>query len=189
MNYSSSRCSAYFESTNQRICQTGHQASVIYIKMHASRKILVAYVLPRLLYGLEALIISKSEMANLDRAYKRLLKSLTSLRDGTADAAVYIMMGLLPAEAELHRRILSLYGNITRLEEEHPLRRLGLRQVALPSEKRYGWFGNVCAVAGIYGIEDSIMAAIISPWQKSEWKAMIGKAVNTHWVNCTKTEK
>ena len=158
------------------------------ISPHASRKILVAYVLPRLLYGLEALIISKTELVNLDRAYKRLLKSLTSLRDGTADAAVYIMMGLLPAEAELHRRILSLYGNITRLKEEHPLRRLGLRQVALPSEKRYGWFGNVCAVAGIYGIEDSIMAAIISPWQKSEWKEMIGKAVNTHWVNCTKTE-
>ena len=117
-----------------------------------SRKILVAYVLPRLLYGLEALIINKTEMANLDRAYKRLLKSLTSLRDGTADEAVYILMGLLPAEAELHQRILSLYDSITRPDEGHPLRQLGLRHVAIPSEMRYGWFGNVYALTRIYGI-------------------------------------
>ena len=33
-----------------------------------SRKIITAYILPRLLYGLEALTLSKSEMACIDRA-------------------------------------------------------------------------------------------------------------------------
>ena len=82
----------------------------------ASRKIITAYILPRLLYGLEALTLNKSEMASIDRAYKGLLKPLLSLREATADEAVYFLFGLLPAEAELDVRILSLYGGITRLE-------------------------------------------------------------------------
>ena len=100
------------------------------ISPHATRKIIVAYILPRLLYGLEALIINKTDIANLDRAYKRLLKSLTALREGTADEVVFILLGLLPAEAELHLRILSLFGSITRLNESHSLCRLALRQAA-----------------------------------------------------------
>ena len=131
-----------------------------------------------MLQGLEALIINKTEMANLDRAYKRLLKSPTSLRDGIADEAVYILMGLLPAEAELINESCP-YGSITRLNEEHPLRRLGLRQAAIPSEKRYSWFGNVHAVTRIYGIEATVMAATITPWQKSEWIEMIRSAMCT----------
>ena len=50
------------------------------ISPHASRRLVLAYILPRLIYGLEALVINKSELGNLDRAYTRLLKSLLALR-------------------------------------------------------------------------------------------------------------
>ena len=50
---------------------------------------------------------------------------------------------------------------------------MGLRQVVISSEKMYGWFRNEYAVAMIYGIEATVIAAIIIPWQKSEWKEMI----------------
>ena len=36
----------------------------------------------------------------------------------TADSAVYLLSGLLPAEALIHKRMLSLYGNSTRLPEK-----------------------------------------------------------------------
>ena len=65
---------------------------------HASRRLDLACILPRLIYGLEALVINKLEMGNIDRAYKRLLKSLLALREGTADEAVYILFGLMPVE-------------------------------------------------------------------------------------------
>ena len=67
-----------------------------WITPHASRKINTAYILPRLIYGLEAIVVGKSELANLGRAYKRLLKSLLGLRDGIADEAVFMLFGLLP---------------------------------------------------------------------------------------------
>ena len=157
------------------------------ISPHATRKIIVAYILPRLLYGLEALIINKTDIANLDRAYKRLLKSLTALREGTADEAVFILLGLLPAEAELHLRILSLFGSITRLNESHPLRRLALRQAANIRGKRYGWFEHVLSVARVYSLEDVVLGAILSPWLKSRWKAMVKTTVNSHWTALIKT--
>ena len=48
----------------------------------------------------EALIINKSEMSNIDRAYKHILKTLLGLHGGTADVAVFMVMGLLPVEAD-----------------------------------------------------------------------------------------
>ena len=102
---------------------------------------------------MEALIIIKTYIANIDSAYKRLLKSLTALHEGTADEAVFILMGLLPAEAELYLRIMSLIGNITRLNENRPLRRYALRQAATTRGKRYGWLEHVLA-ARFYSIED-----------------------------------
>ena len=96
------------------------------ITPNESRKIVIAYILPRLLYGMGALILSKTEMANIDITYKNLPKSLFSLRDDTADEAVYVLIVLLPAEVELHVRIFSLFGGITHLEQNHPLLRLVL---------------------------------------------------------------
>lgn len=145
-------------------------------------------MLPRLLYGLEALIINKTELVNLERAYKRLLKTLLGLREGTADEAAYMLFGLLPAEAELHLRILSLYGGITRLENNHPLLQLALRQAACPTEKRKGWFGMVFTVARKYLIEPAVMAAISSPWQKNHWKSFTRNAVHRHWVQKMREE-
>ena len=52
---------------------------------HASSKILTSYVIPKLIYGLEALVLSKTDIANLERCLKQTLKTLLGLRDGTAD--------------------------------------------------------------------------------------------------------
>ena len=152
----------------------------------ASRKIVVAYILPRLLYGLEALILSKSEMASIDRAYKGLLKPLLSLRVATADEAVYFLFGLLPAEAELDMRILSLYGSITRLDQTHPLLHLALRQATYPSNEK-GWFSQVFSTARKYDIEPVVRNAILSPWAKDKWKSFIREAVAGQWSDQMKT--
>ena len=88
------------------------------IAPHASLKLVVAYIPLRLIYGPEALIINKTEMANLDRTYMRLLKSIISLREGSADEAVYILFGFMSVEAELHFIVMSLFWSITRLDEE-----------------------------------------------------------------------
>ena len=87
---------------------------------------MILYILPRLLYKLGAVIVSKTEIANLERAYKKSMQSLPDLRE--AEESANMLFGLLPAEAELLLKVLSLFGVITRLDNDHPLRRLALRQ-------------------------------------------------------------
>ena len=156
------------------------------ISPNAARKIVISYILPRLLYGLEALTLNKTEVKNLDRAYKNLLKTLLSLRDGTADEAVYFLIGLLPAEAELDVRIFSLFGGITRLDQNHPLLRLALRQASYPLNKK-GWFNQVFDTAKKYNIEPVVRASILSPWPKEKWKAFIKETVTEQWTKVMRT--
>merc|ERR1712102_179574 len=53
---------------------------------------------------------------------------------------------------------------------------------AFPSGYRYGCFNMVFSVARKYMIESVIIAAILAPWRKAEWKSFIKKSVITHWV-------
>ena len=147
---------------------------------HASRKIITSYVLPRLIYGLEALVISRTELSTLERAYKQLLKSLLALREGTADEAVYFLMGLPPVEAELDMRILSIFGNITRLPYDHPLKRIAHRQISLPGKE--GWFKMVIRVAAKYKIDAVLKASLLSPWSKASWKFFFKSVVLNSWL-------
>ena len=52
----------------------------------------------------------------------RLLKQILSVPITVADPAIYILSGVLPVEALIHKRILSLFGNITRLLLCHRLK-------------------------------------------------------------------
>jgi hypothetical protein len=44
------------------------------------------------------------------------LKQILSLYINVADPAIYILSGLLPIEAEIHIKVLTFFGNITRSE-------------------------------------------------------------------------
>ena len=46
----------------------------------------------------------------------------------TADPAVYILSGTLPIEAMIHRHLLNLFGNISRLTESSVENQLPVRQ-------------------------------------------------------------
>ena len=61
-----------------------------------------AYVLPRLLYGLDVLSLTQGQVDQLSRYHIQTLRNIQSLRQRTACAAVYMLLGALPLEAELH---------------------------------------------------------------------------------------
>jgi hypothetical protein len=46
----------------------------------------------------------------LEKQYKKMIKQVLSLPMNIADPAIYIISGLLPAEAEIHKRAIILYG-------------------------------------------------------------------------------
>ncbi|CAC5396984.1 unnamed protein product [Mytilus coruscus] len=79
-------------------------------------KIYQAYVLPRLLYGLEVLSLNATQMSDLKQFHLKTLRCFQSLPIRTPSAAVYMLLGALPSEAELHKRQLSLLYSILALE-------------------------------------------------------------------------
>ncbi|CAG2192359.1 unnamed protein product [Mytilus edulis] len=70
------------------------------------------YVIPRLLYGLEVILLSKTDISNLTIYFVKLLKRIQHLPDRTANAAVLLLIGQIPIEAEIHKRILGIFRNI-----------------------------------------------------------------------------
>ena len=70
------------------------------------------YIMPILLYGLEALVLNEDEVAQLDAFHRKTLRYTQHFPQSTATAAIYLLLGTPPLEAQLHLRTLGLYGNI-----------------------------------------------------------------------------
>ena len=72
-----------------------------------SYRLYQTYVLPRMLYSLEILDLHKSDVKQLSDFHVDLLRRIQSLPSRTALSAVYLLLGALPMEVELHKRQLS----------------------------------------------------------------------------------
>ena len=69
-----------------------------------SFKIYQCYVLPRLLFGLEVLPITNSQLNLLSKFHLDSIKRFQSLPTRTLTCAVQLLLGTLPIEAELHKK-------------------------------------------------------------------------------------
>ena len=66
---------------------------------------------------------------DIQNYYKKLLKQLLSLTINVADPAVYMISGLLPLEAEIHTKVFTMFGNITRAHKNSTEWKLAERQL------------------------------------------------------------
>ena len=112
--------------------------------------------------------------------YKRLIKQVLSIPSTVADPAVYLLSGVLQVEAVIHKRILSLFGNITRLPNESAELQLAKRQLDTKTYKSHSWFIVVKKVLLRYELP-SPEASIESPVEKLSRKHQCNKAVNNYW--------
>ena len=112
-----------------------------------SFKIYQCYVLPRLLFGLEALPITNSQLAMLSKFHVETLKRFQSLPLRTATCAVYLLIGALPIEAELHKRHLSLLHNIMVTSNETELTK---RQIAINLDNSLSYYHRVQDILDLY---------------------------------------
>ncbi len=90
----------------------------------ASLKIINTYVSPCMLYGLESILVTKTEEDILSIAHRALLRDIQSLPINTATEMVYLLPGALNLQAQLDMRRLSLTGAVARLDDENPSRSL-----------------------------------------------------------------
>ena len=78
--------------------------------------LLQIYVVPNLAYGLEVVLPNGIHLDKLERLHKRFIKQSLFLPQMVADPAVYILSGVIPLEAVIHSRALTLFGSICRLD-------------------------------------------------------------------------
>ena len=100
------------------------------------------YVIPRVIYGLEVLSCTLSDVQCLVRLQRDMLRRIPSLPRLTATVAVHCMLGIRPIEQELDLRRLTLFCSVLytdgTLEQD-----IAMRQIAVKNSDSHNWF-TVC---------------------------------------------
>ncbi|VDI77462.1 Hypothetical predicted protein [Mytilus galloprovincialis] len=92
------------------------------------------YVIPRLLYGLDVISLSNTDIQKMELFFRQLLKQIQHLPKRTSIAATLLLLGRIPIEGEIHKKILKTFGNIIR-NDKSVEREIAFRQLAMKDEK------------------------------------------------------
>ena len=145
-----------------------------------SYNIYQCYVMPRLLYGLEVLPLTQSQINLLSKFHLDNLKRFQSLPTRVATCAVYLLPGALPLEAELHKRQLSLLYNIL-VSDNETVKGLAERQIAVNLDNKLSYFSKVQDILEQYqlphlrDLKDCMQS-------KEHWKFQIRTAIYNYWT-------
>ena len=142
-----------------------------------SVKIIGTYILPRLLYGLDAVVLNRKQIEELNAFHKNLLRTVQGLPKSTASESIYLLSGTLPIQAELDIRTLSLFGAICR-SDNSTIRQLATRQLGI--NNRHSWFNHIQGLCSRYDIP--LEGSIAAPWKKESWKEYTKISVRNHWT-------
>ena len=101
-------------------------------------------------------------------------------------SAVYLLLGALPIEAELHKRHLSLLYNVLTTSNE-TISQLTERQIIMNSDNSQSFYGRTKKILELYDLPDlkSLKNELST---KDQWKIRIKTAVNKYWTNLLQTE-
>lgn len=143
-----------------------------------SYKIYQIYVLPRLLYGLESLNLLEKDIDLLAKFHIKTLRQIQSLPEATAKSAVYLLIGALPIQGELHKRQLSLFHSIAN-SNNCSIKAIAWRQFNVGSPSSF--FVRISEILTLYNLPsfEMTMSTNIS---KLEWKMLTKEALNEYWT-------
>ncbi|KAK3090579.1 hypothetical protein FSP39_012852 [Pinctada imbricata] len=111
---------------------------------------------------------------------EKVLKQILSISLTTTDPAFFILSGLVPVEAIIHLRALSLFGNIALPDDSSIEKRLAYRQLTIHGHTRSSWFSNLAIITTKYELPNP-MEILMDPVSKSQWKTITIRAVYAYW--------
>ena len=142
------------------------------------------YVMPCMLhvymYSLEILDPSKIDLKQLSDFHTELIRRIQSLPSRTALSAVYLLVGALPLEAELHKRQLSLSFSIVSSRNAW-LHELVQTAIGLQGISYTGFFKRVSDTLNLYDLH-TIRQLLESTPTKLEWKRQTRQALSSYWT-------
>lgn len=119
-----------------------------------SLKIEQIYASPVFLSGLATLILTTKQVGLLDHYYKVHLERILRLHQSTPVPVVFFLAGRLPIQAQLHLKMISLFGIICRLSDGNNF----LSKVAtsffssFPTQRTKSWFNGLRKIFVIYNL-------------------------------------
>ena len=145
-------------------------------------KIYQVYVVPRLLYGLEVLLLNKGQLEELEKLHIENLKNIQSLPTRTANSIVYLLLGALPLKAEIERRQLGLFYSVIK-SENSTLQQLWKRQFMQKQNGRL--FGYITGVIEKYHLPSADEILLMS---KEVWKLLVKRTLRVYWEDQLRKE-
>ena len=142
------------------------------------------YVIPTLLYGLEALTLERKEIDKLELYHRKNLRYIQHLPQSTATPAIHLLTGIPPIEAMIHIRTLCLFRNIVAADGNSPpatyIRDLVTRQLAMKDVKSASWVIYVCKLLRQYQLPTAYSMVDGAP-RKATWKRTVKLTVLSTW--------
>ena len=144
------------------------------------------YVLPRLLYGLEILCLTKTQIQILERFHIGTLRAIQTLATRTAKPAVYLLLGVLPVEAEIHKRKLTFLHSLTTCSN-NKIKEIINRQIAVNFDNNNSFFFQSALLLAKYNLPDIFDKNIPIP-SKLSWKKLVKTEISSFWTLRLKEE-
>jgi hypothetical protein len=174
---------------NQIQCATNALYALFGAGMHGraglnpviSRKLWIIFILPRLLYGTELWVLSKPLLQKLEHFQRVKLRQIQDLPPNTANCVTIGLIGVLPIEAEIDKRVLSLFRNLA-ANQGSVEANIALRQLATKETSSNSWFIHVKNILEKYNLPPAHVI-LHTPPTKPQWKRQITSAIGVHWTN------
>ena len=145
-----------------------------------SYKLWNTYIASQLFYGLEATGATEKHILKIETYQCQVFRQLQHLPQKTSTAAVYLLIGAMPAEGVYHRRLLCFICNIIR-EEDSTEAKIIRRQAAVKDLTSHSLVSNVRTTLAKYGLP-SIYELLDNPPSSGKWKAQVKAATQKYWT-------
>ena len=151
-----------------------------------SRNLIQVYVTPAMTYGLEALRLATSDIEEVERFYRSLLRMLQYLPSSTAIPAIYLLIGCAPAEAILHRKILTLFITVAS-RPGTPEHSILTRQLAIKDLNSHSWTTQVRLILQQYQLPPALQLMENTP-KTAAWKRTTKTTITSFWEDKLKMQ-
>ena len=144
-----------------------------------SKHLIDMYILPILIYGLEALTLTPKDIEPLEKFYKNTLRMIQHLPQSTAKQICYLLLGALPVEAHIHINTLNHLGSIMR-RKDSPEYNILERQIAIKEKNSRSWAIYAKSLLKKYSLP-RISTMLYNTPPKSHWRTTVKRQIQSFW--------
>ncbi|CAC5404562.1 unnamed protein product [Mytilus coruscus] len=138
-------------------------------------------ILPVLLYIIDLLTARSLNLDKLEKFRKKMLKQLMSLPTNTPVPAIKILTGILPVEAQIHLKVMTLFINVYTQPNESLEKQPARKQLCTKSMNSNSWFIEVKTIMLKYDLGNVIEWLDIQ-LKKEELLSKTRKGINAYWI-------